>query len=240
MKQELNQLKGEVIKEIATTRPKNRLANCSLLLFLVILCLVGFGVWSAAATGLLDVPLASRFAYHKPQPDRLVKPGVPLETLLEEQVKTTLTKRVYEGKWTLEDRTISVTIPETSLTSSLRTLIETGRSGLVDSRGAQVMVNEDGTFVFFLPVADSAKNTAVQLRMSIVLEKEGMIRLIPYQFTVGSFVIPKALTTFFLQPFIQSQLPQLNQALQTLITLTAVTYQQGAVTLNGLINVEVQ
>src|SRR3989338_3067450 len=216
VKTELAQLKGEMIKEIGSTRPKNHLASCSLILFLFIFCLLGIFVWSFAATGLVDVPVISGFAYHKPEPERLVNPCVSLETIIEEQLKSSLARG---------EKTFSVRLPEESLTSTLRTILETGKSELIDSSRAQVMIREDQTVSFFLPLKDSKKQTVIQLKVKAILN-EGILQLEPQKFRLGSFSIPGPLTAFFLQPFIQSQLPALNAKLSALVKLTNVRYEE--------------
>jgi len=223
VKTELAQLKGEMIKEIGSKRPKNRLASCSLILFLIIFGLLGFAVWSFAATGLVHVPIVSGFAYHKPEPLRLVTPGVRMETIVEEQIKTSLARG---------EQTLSVRLPEESLTSTLRTILETGKSELIESANAQVTIGSDQTFTFFLPLKDSSKQTAIQMKIKATV-KDGGLQLEPQTFQLGSLRVPGPLTAFFLQPFIQSQLPALNDSLRSFVKLTDLRYEEGTLMMEG-------
>ncbi len=237
LKEEVEQMKGEMKKEIAATKPKGRFRSCSFIFFLFVFLLILIGSWSVASTGLVEIPLLSQIAYHTPQPERVVTPGVPVETIVNEQLKTTLLHRLQEGGGTLKDKSLALELSESSVTASLRTLIEkennkTMTGDMIDSASTQVSISKETGFTFFLPVSNSPKKTVVIISVKATVNN-GVIELIPERFVIGSFSVPRMLISFFLKPFIQSALDSLNQTIGSVIKIQALEYQDGFVTIKG-------
>lgn len=238
-KDELQQLKGEVIKEISSQRKGRPWVACSLIALIFILGFLGAIAWGVAATGLVIVPGISSFAYQQPVPVRRVSPGVPMETVVDEYVQTTLAKRLQDGGGELKDRAISLRVSEASLTSSVRTLLSQEQDSFVGEDGSQITLDPDTGFTFFLPIKDAPSNTALQVSI-FARAQDGTIELVPTQFRVGSLKVPTGLIAFFLQPFVHSKVASLQKALGSYIEIESLEYETGAVTVNGNLAVEIQ
>lgn len=237
--EEFQQMKGEVIKEIASSKGGHPRLTCSLIFLLVLMGFFCLIAWMIAATGLIRVPGFSSLAYQTPQPERLVSSGVPLEQVVNNQVKTTLMQRLQAGKGKLEDRSVDFRVTEESLTSSLRTLLEKSGDQTFKTSTVQVTVNPDTGFTFFLPLQNSDSHTAIQI--SIVAHvTDGTIELLPNFFSIGSLPISSSLIAFFLQPFLQTKLADLNQTVGSYVKLNAITYAQGQVNVTGTFAVEIK
>ncbi|MEK7615177.1 MAG: hypothetical protein AAB431_02225 [Patescibacteria group bacterium] len=226
LKEELEQMRGEMKKEIATTKPKKRFLSCSVLFFLMIFFLCGWGVWIVASTGLVEIPLVSALSYHKPEPDHLVMPGVPVEVIAAEKLQTAFAQQAAST---------SFTVTESSLTASLRSLLEKEQHDTIDAGLAQVSISEESGFTFFFPLPNSAKHTAIILSVKATAN-EGVIHVVPERFAVGSFHLPHALVAFFLQPFIESQLVSLNEELKTFVQVNGIEYKEGSVIIKAKVN----
>lgn len=109
--------------------------GCALLALLVFLTLLGLLAYALAETGLVRVPLFSRF-YHEPRPARSVEPAA---TTLPATLQTQFRRQ-------LESRTITFTISEEVLTRTIRDLAATQTS--LTFSGAQVAVLPDGLHLF--------------------------------------------------------------------------------------------
>lgn len=237
-KEELQQLKGEVIKEIGSQRKRSPWLTCSLLFVVFIVGCFGAIAWAVAATGLVTVPGFSEFAYEELKPERTVAPGVPIETVISEQVKTTLAQRLQASGGKLNDASISLVLTEQSLTGSLRSLLEGSDGATIDSSRTQVIVSPEKGFTFYLPLKESARPTAMELSVKASV-KDGAIELIPEGAKIGALPIPKSVITFFLLPFIQEKLASLNTELTSFIQINELDYQEGKVMVEGTIAVKI-
>ena len=80
-------------KQIQDVKPRKPWFACLMIFFAVFLIGAGFLAWTVASTGLVSIPVFTRFAYTQPVPVREVAPGVPVETVLREQIATSLIQR---------------------------------------------------------------------------------------------------------------------------------------------------
>ncbi|MBI4714193.1 hypothetical protein HY771_03350 [Candidatus Uhrbacteria bacterium] len=232
VKEELQQMKGEVIKEISSTKKRHPFRNCTILIFIVIVGLLFAAVWAVASTGLVEVPVFSKFAFDKPEPERLVNPGVPIEKVLEEQVLSKL-------KTGSVNETISLTLTEESLTASLRSILESSADGLIDAGLSQVSISSDRGFTFFLPLSNSESGTALTLSVKANI-KDGAVELIPEELKIGSLSVPDSFTALFLQSFVKDQLADANKILGSYVQIEEVEYKEGSVVVRGKVVAEVE
>lgn len=236
--EELQELKGEVIKEIKSQRKSKPWCACSLVLLLCIIGILTSIVWGVAATGLVTVPGFIKFAYQKPEPERLVTSGVPIETVINQQVQTTLTQRLQAGGGKLEDASVTFALDEKSLTASLRSVLEESGDTMLDPALAQVMVTQEKGFTFFLPFGNSVNRTALQISVKATA-KDGTLILTPEAFSIGSLQVPNVITAFFLQPFVNSKLANLNKALGSYMEIQDLTYEEGKAIVKGKFSVKI-
>jgi len=124
LEEKLNEVKQDVkeVKKVSTGRKP--WFFCAMFLLLVAVVVLFMFTWTVAATGLVNIPVFTSLAYDAPQPLHTVTPGVPVETVLEEKIISTITQRLYEGGGDIVDQRIQATITEESLTASLRSIVE--------------------------------------------------------------------------------------------------------------------
>ncbi len=237
-KEEIQQMKGEMIKEIGSQRKGKPWCACSLIFLILIFGTLTAIVWTVAATGLMTIPGFTKFAYQTPEPERLVIAGVPIETVVDQQVQTTLTSRLQAGGGKLEDTSVVFSLDERSLTASLRTLLEESGDSMIDASGAQVTVSSERGFTLFLPLHNSVNRTAIQISVKASVQ-DNRLELIPESFVIGSLQVPNALTAFFLRPFIHGKLSELNAALGSYVEIKEIKYEQGKVTVIGNFSVKI-
>lgn len=232
-------MKGEVIKEISAGRKGKPWLACSFIFVLLLVSLVGAAAWGVAATGLIEVPGVSPLAYREPRPERIVEPGVPVERLVDEQVKATLAKRLQDGGGQLKDRSIELRLTERSLTASLRSLLEENQDANIDTSRVQVSVDPEIGFTFFLPIKGTTRETALQISVLPTLT-DGVLELHPQGFRVGTLPVPNGLTAFFLRPFIHDKMTALNDMLGSFVEVERIEFGEGEATVYGHLAVEIR
>jgi hypothetical protein len=237
-KEEIQQMKGEVIKEISSRRQRKPWCACSIIFLMIIFGLLTAGVWAVAATGLVTIPGFTSFAYQTPEPERVVIAGIPIETIINQQAQTTLTERLQAGGGKLDKTSVVFSLDEQSLTASLRTLLEESGETIINPSGAQVTVSKEKGFTFFLPIENSVNRTVFQISV-IARMREGTLELTPKSFAAGSLHIPNALTAFFLQPFIYGKLSDLNAVLGSYMEIKEITYEDGKAVVTGNFSVKI-
>ena len=237
-KEQLQQMKGEVIKEIGSTKKFRPWMTCSLIFFLFVCFGIAAILWAVAATGLVVIPGVTTVAYREPQPSYEVTPGIPVETFVSEQIKTQLVQKLQTNGETLKDTSMSFTLPESSLTASLRTIIKETADSLFDHAHAQVSITKEQGFTLFLPLQNSNQHTAVQVSFKAEIVN-GVIELMPESALIGSLPISGSLLTFLFQPFLQDRLQSLSQEIRSFVELDHIEYQDGSVQVVGKLSVTI-
>ena len=230
VKEELKQMKGEVIKEISSTKKRHPFRSCFAIFFILIVVLVTSVAWALASTGIVDVPVFSRFAYEKFEPERLVASGVPVEKVVEEQVVSKLaTGSVNDA--------ISLSLSESSLTASLRTILEDAFRKYINVSFSQVTISPDKGLTFFLPFENSKSGSALLISIKANV-KDGKIELVPEEFKIGSLSVPDSLSALLLRSIIQDQLVNGNKMLESYVQIKDIEYKEGFVIVRGTIVVK--
>lgn len=211
----LDQVKGEMVREVRKrTRPSRPWLSCFLVFLFLI---VGFGLWVAwmvAGTGLVRVPVFTALAYESPNPFRPVTPGVPAEVIWDEAFTSTLTRRLYESGGELGNRTFEVQLSEGSLTSSFRSFMEESGSTWIRGSGAQIAVEPDVGIELFVPLDESVGLGTTGVVATFHLDTvDGGFVVDPTSVVVGSTRIPNFMVALFLSPFLESELSKLNAAM---------------------------
>lgn len=238
MKEELSQMKGEVVKEMRKVESGRGKLTCSLLFWAFVFGLGGWFAWICASTGLFNVPVFSRFAYEDPIPVRVVIAGSPLETVIQENLETILVRRIQQGGGKLTDTSVSLTLDESAFTSTLQSSLEASGMDYFDTDRVQIAILENGTFEIFLPLKDRAKQTALIVDVEFELINGG-IGVKTKTTRLGSFVFPRILIDFFADTIIKPQLPALNSSLGQYAKIDSVSYTEGQITMNGDFDVKV-
>lgn len=238
VKEELAQMKGEVVKEIRKTDQKRGKGMCSLFFFLVVIGLIGWMLWCVAATGLVSLSFLTSLAYRDPEPSRQVLPGVPVETVVRETAQSTLTRRLQQGAGVLTDASMQVGLDESSLTSTLQTTLEEMGAGVFHVSESQIVIRETGVMEVFLPLRDRAKQTALlaDVRVSAV---QGQLDVHVERMRLGSYKFPTMLTEFVAATFVKPQMTKMNAEMGQYASVQDIHYREGSVALTGRVEVNV-
>lgn len=242
IEKQIGQVKEEVVREVKhRTRRHHPWFACSLIILAIMMGVLVWGVWTMAATGLVRIPIFTSLAYDVPEPLRDVKPGVPVEVVLEEQFTTTLTRRLYEGGGVLENRTIETSITEESLTATMRTLIEESGIDWIDPLRSHVIIEPGQGVVIFLPL--SQPNNGLQTAIRAVFEisaTDGVIAVVPADVVVGSARVPDVLVSVFLTPLLEAELAKINELVVGYASISSIEMYSGELVLQGELAVEIQ
>jgi hypothetical protein len=240
LEKQIQEVKEQVIqKKEPGTKSRKPWFTCLIILLVIFLLGASCLAWVVASTGLVSIPVFTNFAYAKPMPLREVAPGVPVETLLREQIAASLVQRFREGGRLLPSpkQTLEVSVPEDSLTATLRSkLEETPLEGL-DISALQVTLEPDSGVEVFIPVEDSALQTAVVLFFDVIV-KEGGIAVIPKDVFVGSAHVPSFLVAQFLTPLIEQRLAPLNEMIAGYLQISSADISSGKLLIKGTVSVE--
>lgn len=212
--------------------------SCLGLFFLSLVLVAALIVWLLAAAGLITVPVVSGLVYKSPQPSRTIASGIPVETLLTERFNSLITERLQEGGGNLQDRAVTVTLPESALTTSLKTVLQTNNLNWLKSELAQVAINEKQGLEIYLPLANSSNNNAIILT-AVLSSENKQLSLSEITVKIGCVTLPTWFSQGALVPLLQSGLVALNQELGRYAAIEAVDYQNGQVLLSGTLIVEI-
>ena len=233
-------MRDEVIQEVKhRTKKSHPRMTCAGIVLIVLLCIASWMLWIIASTGLYTIPVFSLFAFHGPTPSRVIVPGTPVETLAENTFKSVLAQRLIRDGGKLTDRTISLEIPEASLTASMQKMIQGSSTPFLQVSGSQVVVLPNDQFEIFLPLANGANVTAVVADVT-VMANHGVLSLVLKDVHVGLFHAPNWLVANVIQSTVNAELTSLNQSLGSYMEVDSLASKEGSVTLSGIFTVQVK
>ena len=233
-------VRDEVVEQFGDHKKKTRKRfSCCGILFIAFILFVGFIVWEIAATGLVNVPVVSSMAFSESVPVRVVKAGIPAEQLSESEFKKVLIGRVQAGGGTLFDRSITLGLPESSLTATLQNTLKQYPNTNIDASHAQIVVLPNQELELFIPLQVDGRRMALVAHVSLVADK-GLFDLKLLNVRLGSFQAPSMLVAALVQPFVNQQLASLNQALSSYMHVDSLITQDGVLTASGTFTVEVK
>jgi hypothetical protein len=239
VKEQIHEMKGVVVDEVRKSQRRRRpWLTCSVILLLL---LSGFFVWlgwAVASTGLIEIPLLTSLAYDPPAPIRIVEPGSPIETVAQEVFTSTLTSRLQSGSGELLDRSMTLTLSESSLTATVQSLIEESGIGWIDSSLAQVVLDPSVGVELFAPLRNNPRGSAITLLADVGVQ-DGNVTITPTQAQIGDLTLPSVLLSL-LNSLVQEQLESLNTSLRGYANLTSVSMTEGTVALVGELSVEIR
>lgn len=242
LQQTVGELKQEVIKvEKAETRgrggwPGKR--GCCVFVLLVFLVAAGAITCGLAASGLITVPVISPMVYEIPAPSHVVVAGPPLEAYISETFGSILTDRLQSGSGSLSDREVEIFLPEASITTSFRAILEDNNFGLIDAAAAQVAIDKNQGVEIFLPLAGQTNGNAARLLLTLGT-KDGRAVLNDAQVKIGSLTIPFFVTDIILEPIVNQGLNYLNQEIGRYASLEKIEPLAGALEVSGTLTVEI-
>jgi len=238
LRRDMAEMKGEMLQTVRQSGRRPRFAlGCGIVALVVLVLSLFAAAWAFAATGLANVPVLTSVAYHRPEPAHPVAATVTLDLFVSDFLNRVLTARLQQGGGTLNDRSISIDLPEGSFTASLRAALKSNAQTAIDPDRSQVAVDEQG-LELYLPLADNPRGSAVTLRLRMETGQDGLTVRVS-DLHVGSLPFPDFVTQAVLAPAVQSSFAGFAKELARYATITSVSYAPGAVTLKGDLTVEV-
>lgn len=240
---EVSQLKSEVAK-IEKTEVKEHggrkwwLGGCGIL-FLIFLFLAGAAAWLTAASGLMTIPVLSNWAYHEPQPIHKSATGSPAEVYLTEAFSSLLTERLQAGSGQLLDRSVEISLSESSLTASFKDWLALNNLTQFDNERAQVALDKVQGVEFFLPLANQVNNNALRLLVSLKVENS-QVAISSVKISIGNLTAPFWLSDAVLKPFLSEGLGFLNNQIDQYATVENIQILDGSLFFSGTLIVKVE
>ncbi len=233
-------LRDEVVESFEP-EPKHSRSwlSCSSILFICVVFLFGLIACVVAATGLVHVPGVSRFAFSEPVPVRIVPIGVSAEVQSETQFQSILTQRLQEQRGILTDRSVSLEITESALTTTLQNQLgNISQSPFIRPR-AQIVILEEGPIEVFLPFRVKDQETTLVIQLGVEA-KDGRFDLHLSEVRVGSVQVPRMLVASMIQPFVTKELASLNQVLSSYMRVEELRMERGILKVSGMFTVELK
>jgi len=194
-------------------------SSCLLWFVLLFGLIGGYAVYLVAATGLVDVPKISAWAFHEPKPDHEVAPSTSFDTWFSNYLVGSVSTNAAS-------RT-SVTIPEDVLTGLIRQGAGVSMSPSVDLSKSQIAaVGED--LEIFLPF----KETAMVWRVRPKLE-EGLLVLETEALRVGGSPVPRVFARTFLDRAARLALSNVQDEVAAYANLSGVRVTPEGLVLEG-------
>ena len=241
LEKQIQDVKENVVQKMKhQSKPRKHWFTCLMILFVLFLIGISYLAWTVASTGLVSIPVFTRFAYTQPVPLREVTPGVPVESVLREHIATSFVQRFRESGRLLpsSNQTLEVSVSEASLTATLRTKLEESPLEGLEISALQVILEPDTGVQVFIPVEESDLQTAVVLFFD-VMAKDGAIVVIPKEVFVGSLHVPPFLVNVFLTPLLKQRLAQVNQLIVGYGEISSLDISSGELLIKGTVSVEV-
>ena len=235
IKKEIDNLKKDLSQQMKPDKKKsNFFLTCGLIAFFVFVVVIGLITWSLAATGLVSVPIFSSFAYNVPSPTYVVEAGPSLEVHLQNQIATKTVEAMQTGGDMLNG-SMSITLPETGFTTSLRSVIEESAEGQIDSENAQIAILEGQGLEVFLPLANNENESALVILLAISPQNDMLVAEIE-NIKIGAFRLPEWLSNLFIEPLVNNGIQEINKKLEAGAAIESIEYHQGELVLIGSIN----
>ncbi len=236
IQEEISKLKQQ--KEDTKKEGHTFLKTVALLCFILVVSVCLAAAWFVAATGLVRIPVLSSLAYEKPEPTRVVEPGVPIEDLVKAEFEIQLTERFEQGMPLFDDQALTFRVPESSVTSSLRSgMEEAGVEPPLDVSSSQVVISAEDGFELYLPIKDNPQETAVKVVAKPYLD-EGQLKLEIIDMRLGSASIPNWFITSIVGPIVQREIKEVTDRAGDYAGLSAIEYHQGEVVITGVTSLE--
>lgn len=236
------QPKGELsgAKVVQPKKKRGKLFSCLVIVVAVIVLGLVTVAWGVAATGLINIPLISRFAYEEPQPIRYVSDGIPLESYIETTLQSQIAERVRAGGGQLPDTSLDLMIPETSFTTSLQNALseQAGGQMMLDMERAQVAFDSQRKLEFFFPLRNNDQKSALRLYLSPSVEN-GRLQVEATDMYLGVLRVPGPLTDLFVDQSLQQNAETVADAIETYLALQEIEVRDKNMRIRGNISAEI-
>jgi len=228
------------IKKEENQKPKKgrgKLIGCGLFLAIFLAFILGVS-WFLAASGLVTIPVISSWAYKTPAPLHEVKPGVVLEAYVSDNFNSLLTQRLQAGGGELKDRSVSLKLPENSLTASFQETLTSSNLSFFDAMHSQVAIDKDQGIELFIPLAGQTNGNAVRFLLQLTTNNGGL-SIVSVKSSVGNLNMPVWFSDAVVKPLLERGLIMVNQKLSQYLSIESLEFNDSEIILLGTITVEV-
>ena len=217
-----------------TPRKKTRgCFSCGVIFAVVMIVIFFWGLWVVAATGLVEIPLMTRFAFTPPQPSHTVEivsasPEAWIEREVLNQVSYRLTSSIKPF-----DSEVSLTVPEGILTNLLRSssvLIEDENVAIAPGEGQVAVVDEE--LEIFVPIKNT--ETAITLALVPSIENDELSILVESLY-IGSLHIPKFIVKYLVNSALELGTDKISESIDNLITMSELRVTEKGLLIRGTI-----
>jgi len=212
--------------------------GCGIFL-LIILGLGSLLLYCLTASGLLTMPVVSDWFYKTPTPIHKVSAGPPLEAYVSETFGAILTKRLQSGSGVLNDRSVTVSLPEASITNSFHSIILDSEINLFDVENSQIAVDGQKGLEVFLPLANQINGNAVKIFL-VPGVYQGQITIDEVKIIIGNLTFPSWVSDVLIKPFLKQGLNLVNQEVGRYASIEGIALRDdGTLDLIGTLVVEI-
>jgi len=207
--------------------------SCGVIFAVVMIVIFFWGLWVVAATGLVEIPLMTRFAFTSPQPSHTVEivstsPESWIERGVLNQVMDKLTSSIEPF-----NSEISLTVPEGILTNLLRSssvLIEDENVAIAPGEGQVAVVDEE--LEIFVPI----KNTETAITLALVPSIENdELDLSVESLYIGSLHIPNFIVKYLVNSALELGTDKISESIDNLITMSELRVTEKGLLIRGTI-----
>lgn len=212
-----------------------------LTIFLVILLAVFLRLaWIVAATGFVQVPVFSSYAYEELKPSREVSGTIDFQSYLSEALNTLVTNRLQSGRGALQDRSVSLLLPEEILTKGLQQALKEKEVPYVQAEKSQMVIEENGFIELFLPVLYKEQESAVRMSLTVIPEEEGKLVLHLEDMWVGAWHVPGWLQKRFAKEVLPQVTTELNEKIGRYLSIEKIDWALGELTAHGELTIQIR
>lgn len=223
---QMKDFKKEVVKEVQQSTKKHRpFFSCIIVIFVVVFVGLIWLSWNVAATGLVNIPIFSLWAYHVPKPIRLIQSGTPAEKIISAKFQSGLSNQEF-----------SIQFLESSLTASLQELLDQSLSSYISISESQVAIRPNQTLELFLPLKSSKKATAIRVNLLTHIQ-DGIISGSIKDVFLGTMHIPNSVIAVVLQVYLDKQIKVFNESFGSFLKFNQLITEEGKMIISGTINV---
>ena len=191
-------------------------------LFVIVVLFGLWVIWFLAGTGLVAIPLLSRFSYDKPEPVRVIE--------TEETVEISVSDQLLDIK--ADQDVVEFIIHEKALTGSFRRSISDYEQEAIDASQSQIAVIDGEGLEIFLPLAQNKHKTALRLYLTI-RDDEGSFEPEVTEFFIGSRKVPTWATRMLASPFLEQGFAPVEEELRIYLDSPTIEFADQAVILKG-------
>lgn len=225
------EIRGEVISEMKTKKRKKFFTCCFLKLLIVILVLGGITA-IVAKTGMVDIPVFSKFFYKTPVPTQVISGETAGDKLFEDVLAQKIEQQIKSEKSIVDGQKVKITLDftEEELTGFLKDAQENEDFPFSAS---QISINPEGMEFFgqFKELNKTFLTVAIKPEVA-----DGNFKISFEKIKIGNLSLPPAIGNFLINSFLKDQINSLQEIVSKNGKLDGVDLSDGKILLHSLID----